>query len=102
VIVRFSGAGRFLHLNTNRGRLSIGTSGVTFGHNSCANGYSVAAAPANNPFAPGNPAGPFPGLFTSSQLSELFTSDGPRRIFFNADSTAITPGDFSSTGGCCS
>ena len=101
VIVRFSGAGRFLHLNTNRGRLSIGTSGVTFGHNSCANGYSVAAAPANNPFAPGNPAGPFPGLFTSSQLSELFTSDGPRRIFFNADSTAITPGDFSSTGGRC-
>ena len=99
VIVRFSGAGRFLHLNTNRGRLSIGTSGVTFGHNSCANGYSVAAAPARNPFAPGNPAGPFPGLFTSAQLSELFTSDGPRRIFFNADSSAITPGDFSSTGG---
>jgi HYR domain/Subtilase family len=99
VIVRFSGAGRFLHLNTNRGRLSIATSGVTFGHNSCANGYSVAAAPANNPVAPGNPSGPFPGLFTSSQLSELFTSDGPRRIFFNADSSAITPGNFSSTGG---
>ena len=99
VIVRFSGVGRFLHLNTNRGRLSIGTSGVTFGHNACANGYSVAAAPAHNPIGSGNPAGPFPGLFTSSQLSELFTSDGPRRIFFNADSSAITPGNFSSTGG---
>ena len=99
VIVRFSGAGRFLHLNTNRGRLSIATSGVTFGHNACLEGYSVAAAPAHDPFAPGNPAGPFPGLFTSSQLSELFTSDGPRRIFFNADSSPITPGDFSSTGG---
>ena len=99
VIVRFSGAGRFLHLNTNRGRLSIATSGVTFGHNACANGYSVAAVPAHDPFAPGNPTGPFPDLFTSSQLSELFTSDGPRRIFFNADSSAITPGNFSSTGG---
>jgi hypothetical protein len=99
VILKFSGAGRFLHLNTNRGRLSIGTSGVTFGHNSCLNGFSVAAVPAHNPFSTGNPAGPFPGLFTSSQLSELFTSDGPRRIFFNADSSAITPGDFSSTGG---
>lgn len=99
VIVQFSGAARFLHLNTNRGRLSIGTSGVTFGHNSCANGFSVAAAPAHNPFDTGNPAGPFPGLFTSSQLSELFTSDGPRRIFFNADSSAITPGNFLATGG---
>jgi hypothetical protein len=59
----------------------------------------VAAAPAHNPFAVGNPAGPFPGLFTAAQLSELFTSDGPRRIFFNADSSAITPGNFSSTGG---
>src|SRR5262249_54791358 len=28
-----------------------------------------------------------------------FSSDGPRRIFFNANSTPITPGDFSATGG---
>jgi hypothetical protein len=100
VIVQNAGAaGRFLHLNTNRGRLSIGTSGVTFGHNAPKHGFGVAAAPAHNPFDGISPAGPFPGLFTSTQLSELFTSDGPRRIFFNADSTPITPGNFSSTGG---
>jgi len=96
VVVQNAGAaGRFLHLNTNRGRLSIGTSGVTFGHNAPKNGFGVAAAAAST----GNPPGPFPGLFTSTQLSELFTSDGPRRIFFNANSSAITPGNFSSTGG---
>ncbi len=32
-------------------------------------------------------------------MSETFTSDGPRRIFFLEDGTAITPGNFSSTGG---
>ena len=30
---------------------------------------------------------------------ETFSSDGPRRIFFNADGTAYTPGNVSSTGG---
>jgi subtilisin family serine protease len=30
---------------------------------------------------------------------ELFSSDGPRRIFFQADGTEITPGDVSATGG---
>src|SRR5207247_10053432 len=30
---------------------------------------------------------------------ETFSSDGPRQIFFNADGTPITPGNFSSTGG---
>ena len=100
VIVQNPGAdGRFMHLNTNRGRLSIGTSGVTFGHNAPKHGFGVAAAPANISFDIGTPTGPFPGLFTSAQLSELFTSDGPRRIFFNADSSAITPANFSATGG---
>lgn len=30
---------------------------------------------------------------------EAFSSDGPRRIFYNADGTPITPGNFLSTGG---
>ena len=30
---------------------------------------------------------------------ELFSSDGPRRIFFEANGTPLTPGNFSSTGG---
>jgi subtilisin-like proprotein convertase family protein len=46
-----------------------------------------------------NPAGPFPDVYTSAQPSEVFTSDGPRRVFFNPDGTPITPGNFSSTGG---
>ena len=51
----------------------------------------MAAAPAADPlpFAlepgdPPNPSGPFPGVFTAAQLPERFTSDGPRRMFFDA------------------
>ena len=39
------------------------------------------------PGDPPNPRGPFPEVFTVSQLPERFTSDGPRRIFFAADGT---------------
>ncbi|MER6798929.1 S8 family serine peptidase, partial [Amycolatopsis mediterranei] len=48
---------------------------------------------------PANPAGPYPGLFTASSKWERFSSDGKRRLFYNADGTAITPGNVSSTGG---
>ena len=37
--------------------------------------------------------------FTSADVVEPFSSDGPRRIFFEPDGTPITPGNFSSTGG---
>ena len=37
--------------------------------------------------------------FDGSESVETFSSDGPRRIFFEPDGTPITPGDFSSTGG---
>ena len=53
------------------------------------------------PGDPPNPTGPFPGAFTTTQQPERFTSDGPRRVFFRADGTPITPGNFSSTGGAC-
>ncbi|HTO86249.1 MAG TPA: S8 family serine peptidase [Thermoanaerobaculia bacterium] len=93
VIVRRTGAtGRFLHLGTNRGRLSFSTDGETHGHNAppSANAFGVAATPA---------IGPFPNPFNSTNVTETFSSDGFRRYFFNADSSAITPGNFSSTGG---
>jgi len=91
VIVRKTGAAsRFLHLGTNRARLQIATSGETHGHNSAANAFGVAATPA---------VGPFPQPFSSSNSVETFSSDGPRRIFFQANGTPITPGNFSSTGG---
>ena len=92
VIVKYAGANRFLHLNTHRGRLAIPTAGQTWGHSAAGGALSVAAVDVatagGGPFV-GGPANPV----------ETFSSDGPRRIFFNADGTPITPGNFSSTGG---
>src|SRR6266542_1036743 len=101
VIVKKTGvADRFLHLNTNRGALSIATAGQTHGHNSAANAFGCAATPAATAFGPApSPTGPFPNPFNSSNTVELFSSDGPRRIFYRDDGTAITPGNFSATGG---
>jgi len=91
VIVKKTGAAaRFLHLNANRGRFSIATAGQTHGHAAAANAYGCAATRAG---------AAFPNPFNSSNVVEMFSSDGPRRIFFQADGTAITPGNFSSTGG---
>src|SRR5262249_35823924 len=85
-------ADRFLHLDTNRGRLGISTAGATHGHASAASAFCVAAvnvAKAGTGFFVGGTANPV----------ETFSSDGPRKIFFAADGTPVTPGNFSSTGG---
>ena len=92
VIVRRTGLARYLHLNTNRGRLSGGTAGQTFSHNAAANAFTVAAV--NVATATG---GAFVGGGTNPV--ETYSSDGPRRIFYSAAGAAITPGNFSSTGG---
>ena len=42
---------------------------------------------------------PVPNPHNSSNLSETFSSDGPRRNFFLTNGTAITPGNFGSGGG---
>jgi hypothetical protein len=91
----------FFAINTLRGRLTVNTTGQTHGHSAVdqVGMFSVAATPAAQAFGVGNPIGPFPNPFSSTNSVELFTSDGPRRIFFNADGSPITPGDFSSTGG---
>ncbi|MDP9122756.1 MAG: IPTL-CTERM sorting domain-containing protein, partial [Acidobacteriota bacterium] len=63
---------------------------------------SVAAAPAAGPFSFGSPSGPFPGPFDSTQLTEPFSSDGPRRIYFDSAGNLLPgapAGNFSSTGG---
>jgi len=90
VVVKVAGEGRFLHLNSNRGRLSIATVGQTHGHSAAANGFGVAATPA---------AGAFPQAFTSANVVEAFSSDGPRQVFYQASGAAHTPGNVSSTGG---
>jgi hypothetical protein len=92
VIVKYSGAGRFLHLSTGRGLLSISTQGSTRGHDCATNAFGVAATDANNSY---------PYAFTGGAANpvETYSSDGPRRVFFQANGTPITPGNFSSTGG---
>jgi subtilisin-like proprotein convertase family protein len=111
-VVKFSGADRYFQLTPFRGRFETGggltgfnTPGATRGHSAVPAAYSVAAVPAHAafpfPIAPGvpNPAGPFPGLYTAAQRSETFTSDGPRRVFYNPDGSPITPGNLTATGG---
>jgi hypothetical protein len=98
VIVQFYGVGRFLHLSTNRGVLSIATAGQIHGHaaTSAPNTFGVAATPA---CGGAGSTGPCTSSFTSANKIESFSSDGPRRIFFTENGTAITPGNFSSSGG---
>ena len=92
VIIQSSGAARYLHLNANRGRLGINTSGQTSGHSSAANSFSVAAV--NVATAGG---GDFVG--GAANPVQTYSSDGLRRIFYTSAGGAITPGNFSSTGG---
>ena len=107
VVEKHSGANVFLHVDVARDVLAYATSGQTRGHNSAVAAFDVAATPAAAAQAysntgetiPGSPSGPYPGTFTSSDVVELFSSDGPRQMFFNADGSPITPGNFSSTGG---
>ncbi len=98
IVKKAAAAARFLHLNTNRGRLTISTPGVIFGHNGSLNSISVAATPAG-PAQANASVGPFPNAHSAIDTVEQFSSDGPRRIFYQADGTPITPGDVSSTGG---
>ena len=101
VVVRRTGAApRFISLSTNRGRLQYATVGQTRGHSAAATGFGVAATPAATTFGAPTPNGPFPGPFVVTNQIERFSSDGPRRSFFNADGTAVTPGNFlAGTGG---
>jgi subtilisin-like proprotein convertase family protein len=100
VIFKKTGAvARFLHLNCFGATMALTTSGNTHGHSQGALAYSVAATPADDPFCSGDPQGPYPNPFTTANKIECFSSDGPRRILYNANSTPITMGNVSSTGG---
>lgn len=89
-------APRALHLNTNRGALSVFTSGVVYGHNAARNTVSTAAVYWN-----AAKTGTKPYVGGASNPTEPFSSDGPRRIFYNPNGTAITPGNilFATNGG---
>ncbi|WP_204456675.1 S8 family serine peptidase [Actinokineospora baliensis] len=113
-VVKFYGENRYLSLSALRGRFTdsadglkaFNTPGVTVGHSAAKRAFSVAAAPAAGPLPfdlepgdPANPRGPYPGSFSATSALERFSSDGPRRVFYNADGTPITPGNVSATGG---
>ena len=93
VVVKATGAAsRFLRVVESKGRLGISTAGASWGHSSVEGAFCVAAVPV----APAA-GGPFVGGATNPV--ETFSSDGLRRIFYQADGTPITPGNFSATGG---
>ncbi|MBI1765507.1 MAG: putative Ig domain-containing protein [Acidobacteria bacterium] len=104
VVLQFAGANRFISLHNFRGRLdpTLSTTGSTIGHSIAVNAFSVAATPASAGFGVGQPSGPFPNPFTTANVTETFTSDGPRRIFFDFAGNLLPgapPGNFSATGG---
>ena len=92
VVVLPSGEARFLRVNTLRGQLEHATDGQTFGHFAARKIVGVGAVDANS-------AGGNGGVFDGSESVETFSSDGPRRIFFEPDGSPITSEDFSSAGG---
>lgn len=93
VVAKFAGADRYLHVNAFRSILQFSTPGRIKGHSLAAEAFCVAAT------SGARGTGPFPNPFNSSNMVETSSADGPRRIFFNADGSPITPGNFSSTGG---
>ncbi len=94
IVKRPNAAIRALNMSNWRGRFNVATGGCTFGHNAGANTISMAAVNV------GTAGG---GAFTGGAANpvEPYSCDGPRRIFYNPDGTAITPGNllFSTNGG---
>jgi Subtilase family len=102
IVLRYGNAPRrALHLDRVNGRFRYNTDGAIRGHNAAANSLSIAATP-SGPFTPnGGPQGPLPGVFNQFNEVERFSRNGPRRLFYNANNTPITPNNFlfSTNGG---
>ena len=75
---------RFLHLNGNGAYFNIRTTGQTKGHSSAADAFSVAAVDVF--YAGGSKVG-------AANPVESFSSDGPRRVFYNANGTLANAGN---------
>jgi hypothetical protein len=88
VVVLFNGAARALHLDTERGQVSINTNGATFGHNAGMSTVTMAATYWNSAKTGTRP---FSG---AANPVETFSSDGPRKFFYQANGMPITPGNF--------
>ena len=96
VAAKAGAAQRALHVDSWGARLSIGTSGATSGHNAGLNTVSTAATYWNSART-----GTKPFVGGAANPTEVFSSDGPRKVFFNPDGSAITPGNllFGTNGG---
>ncbi len=96
IAAKAGAATRAMHLDTNRGRLQFNTQGSTHGHNAAQNAVTVAAVYWNSA-----KTGTRPFVGGVKNPNEPFSSDGPRKIFYNADGTVITPGNllFATNGG---
>jgi hypothetical protein len=95
-VVLFSGVARALFVNGwSGGQLAIATTGNTWGHNAGKNTISMAATYWGSAH---KGAIPFTGF---ANPVEPFSSDGPRKIFYNPNGTEITPGNvlFATNGG---
>lgn len=87
IVTKYSGKSRYLSLLLGSGSLGQFTSGSCRGHNAAEFAISVAAAPAPRyPLMSPKPGQPLP--FDATSVTESFSSDGPRRMFYNSDGTA--------------
>ena len=98
VIAAAGGAAvRALHLDAFFGEpLQITTTGATRGHNAGPSTVGVAAVAWNSARL-----GTRPFVGGAANPTEIFSSDGPRKMFYNANGTPITPGNllFVTNGG---
>jgi len=91
-------AARALHLNIFFGdsQLQFATSGATSGHNAGASTVGTAATYWNSAHT-----GTKPFVGGAANPTEIFSSDGPRKIFYTPAGAPITPGNllFATNGG---
>ena len=100
VVALYSGTNRFIHLDFGRGILDWVTPGSIRGRRlRCAQFVHRGRHAGRHGLRLGRPHGPYPYAFNAYDVVEYFSSDGPRRIFFNPDGSAITPGNFELVGG---
>ena len=92
VIVKVKGDDLYLRLQTFNTKLEIATAGNTWGHPAAENAMGVGQVEVSD-------AGGDGGVFDGTEDVASSSSDGPRRVFFEPDGTAITADNFSSTGG---
>ena len=92
VVVQAAGDDRYFRLDTFGSEIEFATGGQIFGHPAAASAFAVGAV-----FQGNGQWGP--GYFDGDEVVEAFSSDGPRRIFYESDGTPYTPGILSSEGG---